>query len=336
MMVKEKENENENNNYNAEYDVSQFEMFTTAMRSEFQHSCGGAGGGTRAGGGGFTSARNLSLMMGSWNVNAKEEESHLLSQWLSPNDVLNSDLVVIGLQELIALSASNTVIGSTNTLTGSSDNSSSISYNSCEKWLSKLLAHLNQDPSSSATASANASTSSVDSYSSEEKKEEKEREREEEEEEEEGQEQEQGDEDPSKSKSSSSGDRSFSLLSQLSMVGLSIFVFVRADILSRVRGVQARSIARGGGGLLGNKGAVCVRLEVDDTSFCFCSAHLCAHREDVLKRNEDFRLIYNTPVQYRTVPLQAFLHTLHTYHCLTTSACISILLYVLCIHNTNS
>ena len=262
---------------NADSDVSQFDLFTAAMRSEFRedppHTCS-ASDTTNTGSARFTTSRNLSLMMGSWNVNAKDEESHLLSQWLRPADVLASDLVVIGLQELIALSASNTVIGSTNTLTGYSDNSSSISYNACERWLSKLLTHLNHDDSNH--------NSTLPS------------------EQEEDQEQEQ-EQNTTQEEAPCSSSRRFTLLSQLSMVGLAIFVFVRDDVRSRISGVQARSIARGGGGLLGNKGAVCVRLEVDDTSMCFCSAHLCAHRVDVVKRNEVFRLIYNTPVTRNTV-----------------------------------
>jgi hypothetical protein len=225
-------------------EVSHFEMLTAEMRREFHQGCRG-----------FTTTRDLSLVIGSWNVNAKEEESQHMSKWLSVSDVQQADLVVVGLQEVIELSPTNTVIGSS--FSSSSDNSSSISYNSCERWLSKLLAHLNRRD--------------VDSTA----------EQQEQEQEGGGQEQEQ---------------RSFSLLESLSMVGMAVFVFVRADVRGRVRDVQTRSISRGGGGILGNKGAVCIRFEVDDTSFCFCSAHLCAHREDVLKRNEDFRVIYNTPV----------------------------------------
>jgi hypothetical protein len=211
----------------SEYDVSQFGTFTQEMRKEFHQSCAK-----------FTATEEISLIIGSWNVNAKEEESQNLSKWLSDSDVQEADLVVVGLQEIIELSPTNTVIGSS--FSGSSDNSSSISYNSCERWLSKLLVHLNKD--------------------------------------------------------SRYEQRSYVLLESLSMVGMAIFVFVRQDLKCRVGGVQARSISRGGGGILGNKGAVCVRFDINDTSFCFCSAHLCAHREDVLKRNEDFRVIYNTPV----------------------------------------
>jgi hypothetical protein len=195
----------------------------------------------------FATHESLSLLLGSWNVNAKEEDSAELCRWLSAEEVRGADAVVVGLQELIELSPANTVIGSS--FSGSSSDSSAISFNSSERWLAKLLAHLNRDQPQSQSQS---------------------------------QEEEEG--------------REFMLLESQSMVGIVIYVFVRQSWRSRMRNVQARSISRGGGGLLGNKGAVCVRFEVNDTSFCFCSSHLCAHREDVLKRNEDFRIIYNTPV----------------------------------------
>lgn len=210
-------------------DVSEFDIFTAKMRHEFLKSSSE-----------FAATEELSLVIGSWNVNAKEEESHNMSQWLSDSAVKRAEVVVVGLQEVIELSPTNTVIGSS--YSGSSQNSSSISYNSCERWLNKLLAHLNKD----ATVTDHM--------------------------------------------------QRFSLLESLSMVGTAIFVFVRAQWRARIRHVQARSISRGGGGLLGNKGAVCIRFEVNDTSLCFCSAHLCAHREDVERRNDDFRAIFSTPV----------------------------------------
>lgn len=41
----------------------------------------------------------------------------------------------------------------------------------------------------------------------------------------------------------------------------------------------------------GNKGAVGVRLEYHDTSFCFLTAHLAAGHSNVEERNADYRTI---------------------------------------------
>jgi len=43
----------------------------------------------------------------------------------------------------------------------------------------------------------------------------------------------------------------------------------------------------------GNKGAVGVRLEYHDTSFCFLTAHLAAGHSNVEERNADYRTIVN-------------------------------------------
>jgi hypothetical protein len=41
----------------------------------------------------------------------------------------------------------------------------------------------------------------------------------------------------------------------------------------------------------GNKGAVSVRLEYHDTSFCFITAHLAAGHTNMEERNADYRTI---------------------------------------------
>jgi hypothetical protein len=43
----------------------------------------------------------------------------------------------------------------------------------------------------------------------------------------------------------------------------------------------------------GNKGAVGVRLDYHDTSFCFLTAHLAAGHANVEERNADYRTIVN-------------------------------------------
>jgi hypothetical protein len=43
----------------------------------------------------------------------------------------------------------------------------------------------------------------------------------------------------------------------------------------------------------GNKGAVSIRLEYYDTSFCFITAHLAAGHVNVDERNADYQTIVN-------------------------------------------
>lgn len=46
-------------------------------------------------------------------------------------------------------------------------------------------------------------------------------------------------------------------------------------------------------GMSGNKGAVGIRLEYHDTTFCFITAHLAAGHSNVVERNADYRTIVN-------------------------------------------
>lgn len=44
-------------------------------------------------------------------------------------------------------------------------------------------------------------------------------------------------------------------------------------------------------GMSGNKGAVAIRLDYHDTSFCFITAHLAAGQSNVEERNSDYHTI---------------------------------------------
>jgi NADPH-dependent curcumin reductase CurA len=83
----------------------------------------------------------------------------------------------------------------------------------------------------------------------------------------------------------------YQILDSLSMVGIWLIIFVKSSLLPSITGVQAKAIPRGIGGLFGNKGGVCIRMMIHDTSVCFVSAHLTANREEVTKRNEDYHQI---------------------------------------------
>ena len=52
--------------------------------------------------------------------------------------------------------------------------------------------------------------------------------------------------------------------------------------------VQGVSLALGAMGVMGNKGAVGIRLKIAETSMCFVTTHLAPHMSAVQKRNQNF------------------------------------------------
>uniref|UniRef100_A0A7S0RWX6 Inositol polyphosphate-related phosphatase domain-containing protein n=1 Tax=Chlamydomonas leiostraca TaxID=1034604 RepID=A0A7S0RWX6_9CHLO len=73
------------------------------------------------------------------------------------------------------------------------------------------------------------------------------------------------------------------------LVGTYISTWVRASLLPHVKGVQVTHVATGFGGYLGNKGAVVVRVQVYDSPIVFVNSHLSAGSQDgdEAKRNAD-------------------------------------------------
>ena len=85
--------------------------------------------------------------------------------------------------------------------------------------------------------------------------------------------------------------QTYSLLHTASMVGLFTCVFVKSTLKSRIKHVHASEIKRGMGGLHGNKGALVMRLVLDDSSLCFINCHLAAGQTQTLNRNNDIAAI---------------------------------------------
>jgi inositol polyphosphate 5-phosphatase INPP5B/F len=83
----------------------------------------------------------------------------------------------------------------------------------------------------------------------------------------------------------------YTLVMSKSLVGLLLCVYVSNRMMPYVTDVRATHQATGIMGVMGNKGGVCIRLSVYDTSLCFVCAHLAAHRENVVGRNADFKTI---------------------------------------------
>lgn len=175
----------------------------------------------------FTRRENLRVYTATWNVNGKLEDQALVTRWLEAglNDRA-ADIVAIGLQEMIELSATN-VVGSSIVDTQSRERAAA--------WLDMFRESLRTI----------GRRSNVD----------------------------------------------YELVASTQMVGIFLAVFARITLLHSVKDVQMGSAATGAGGLLGNKGGCAIRFQCYDTSVCFVSAHLAAHRNAVAARNDDYATI---------------------------------------------
>ncbi|KAG5728501.1 Inositol-1,4,5-trisphosphate 5-phosphatase 1 [Termitomyces sp. T112] len=81
------------------------------------------------------------------------------------------------------------------------------------------------------------------------------------------------------------------LLRSEQLVGTALIILVKNELLSVIRNVEATTRKTGLRGMSGNKGAVGIRLEYHDTSFCFLTAHLAAGHSNVEERNADYQTI---------------------------------------------
>ena len=79
----------------------------------------------------------------------------------------------------------------------------------------------------------------------------------------------------------------------MQLVGTALLVFVKSDLIGAIRNVEAATRKTGLRGMSGNKGAVGIRLDYYDTSFCFLTAHFAAGHSNVEERNADYRTIVN-------------------------------------------
>ncbi|KAI0375801.1 inositol polyphosphate phosphatase [Pilatotrama ljubarskyi] len=83
------------------------------------------------------------------------------------------------------------------------------------------------------------------------------------------------------------------LLRSHQLVGTALLVLVKTELTAVIRNVEAASHKTGLRGMSGNKGAVGIRLDYHDTSFCFLTAHFAAGHTNVAERNADYHTIVN-------------------------------------------
>ena len=84
------------------------------------------------------------------------------------------------------------------------------------------------------------------------------------------------------------------LLHTASLVGLFTCVFVKSSLRSSIKHVHTAEVKRGMGGYHGNKGALVVRMVVDDSSLCLVNCHLAAGQTQTIHRNNDVAAILET------------------------------------------
>ena len=89
------------------------------------------------------------------------------------------------------------------------------------------------------------------------------------------------------------------------LVGMYLSIWVEVNMLPHIRGVQTASVGTGVLGVLGNKGAVAVRMRVYDTSIAFVNSHLSSgdNEGDALRRHSDFSEIIRRGVFITKVPV---------------------------------
>ena len=80
----------------------------------------------------------------------------------------------------------------------------------------------------------------------------------------------------------------YQLVEKKNMVGIALLIFVKAEHATYVEDVQGVTVGVGLMGVMGNKGACVVRMQLYDSTLCFVSAHMAAHRGNVQGRNADF------------------------------------------------
>jgi phosphatidylinositol-bisphosphatase len=106
-------------------------------------------------------------------------------------------------------------------------------------------------------------------------------------------------------------DESYTLLHEGHMVGIVNFIFCKTELLSNFTDVRVATAPVGVLGVMGNKGAVSIRFNYHDTSFCFVAAHLSSGKGEVEARNRDyFEIIRKTTFR----PAAAHAATAHGTH----------------------
>ncbi|GAA99670.1 uncharacterized protein L969DRAFT_17015 [Mixia osmundae IAM 14324] len=85
----------------------------------------------------------------------------------------------------------------------------------------------------------------------------------------------------------------YELVRSEQLVGAALLLIVKTTLVGELTRVEASTHKTGLKGLAGNKGAVAIRFELKDSSFCFVTAHFAAGSNNVDERNQDYWTITN-------------------------------------------
>lgn len=87
------------------------------------------------------------------------------------------------------------------------------------------------------------------------------------------------------------------LVSARELVGLLVLVFVKSNLSNRIQHVDTEKVKTGLSGNFGNKGAVLVKLNFDDTSLCFVNCHLEHDAKNLNERTNSLNDIHQKAFQ---------------------------------------
>ncbi|EGT47319.1 CBN-OCRL-1 protein [Caenorhabditis brenneri] len=93
----------------------------------------------------------------------------------------------------------------------------------------------------------------------------------------------------------------YNVVGSMRLVGIFVIVFQATHSQVRVSDVNVKYVATGISVLvnkLGNKGGTAISMKMNDTWVCFVNAHFAAGNNELERRNQDFRDIYNDVVFY--------------------------------------
>ena len=76
------------------------------------------------------------------------------------------------------------------------------------------------------------------------------------------------------------------------LIGCFLIVFVKESMKDKIKKVDTDVVALGLAGKLGNKGAVLIKLEIDDSSLCFTNCHLQAGSKNYQDRVDNINEIH--------------------------------------------
>ncbi|EJF56616.1 inositol polyphosphate phosphatase [Dichomitus squalens LYAD-421 SS1] len=168
----------------------------------------------------YSTTKQCSIFVGTWNLNGKPPTSESLLPWLFPRpNIPDPDIFALGFQEIVPLTAQQIV---------------QADPEKRRMWEAKIVDTLERRPNKQSE---------------------------------------------------------YILLRSHQLVGTALLVLVKKELTAVIRNVEAASHKTGLRGMSGNKGAVGIRLEYHDTTFCFITAHLAAGHSNIVERNADYRTI---------------------------------------------